>query len=94
MIDSVAVNAVPDKSGGSMKCVFLVSHLHDFGDDREEVKIIGVYETEADAHAAVARLEDKPGFCDRIEGFHVTEYEVNKDHWQDGYVTDFYYRAD
>jgi hypothetical protein len=48
--------------------------------------LIGMYETEADAKAAIDRLEGKPGFVDFPNGFQVHTYELGRDSWVDGFV--------
>jgi homoserine kinase type II len=53
----------------------------------EDVKFIGVYSSKAAARAAIQRLGKQPGFSKTIEGFHIDTYEVDKDHWTEGYVT-------
>lgn len=67
--------------------VFVVQHVHQLGEDREDVKLLGVYATAVSAHAAVERLSMQPGFRDAPEGFSVDRYEVGLDHWTEGYVT-------
>jgi homoserine kinase type II len=66
--------------------VFLVWHVHqtDGGDDE---KLIGVYSTMEDAEAAVRRSRVQPGFRDFPDGFELDEYELNRDHWTEGFVT-------
>lgn len=80
-----------------MKRVFVVQHVHVFGDGEEDVKMIGVYTSKESALRAVERLGTQPGFRDFPDvvdldrgdgsGFHVDEYELDQDHWSDGYVT-------
>jgi hypothetical protein len=70
-----------------MESVFLVWHVHKIADFNEDEKLIGVYRTEDKAGAAVARLLDKPGFKDSVGGFQVVAYELDKDHWGEGYET-------
>ena len=55
-------------------------------DGIDETKFIGVYATKEIAEAAIIRLKNKPGFRDRPENFQISEYELNKDHWVDGYA--------
>jgi len=80
-----------------MKSVFVVQHLHTLPHGEDDVKMIGVYATREDAIRATRRLASQPGFCDSpeivdpnstndMQGFHVDEYEIGKDHWQEGYV--------
>lgn len=63
--------------------VYLVQHTIE---DRDETsKIIGIYRTSDEAKFAIRRAITKPGFSDHPSGFCVDEYEVNKDHWIDGF---------
>jgi hypothetical protein len=61
--------------------IHLLWHVHN-----EDEKLIGVYATNADAVAAKERLRQKPGFLDTPEGFEIHEYQLNQDHWTEGYV--------
>lgn len=59
--------------------------------------MIGVYATREDALEATRTLAKQPGFrelphvtdytTDDMQGFHVEEYEIGKDHWLEGYET-------
>jgi len=66
--------------------VFVLIHAHAIGNS-EDVKLIGVYSTEAHATAALDRLRTRPGFEQTPEGFHVQAYDLDKDHWTDGFAT-------
>jgi hypothetical protein len=81
-----------------MDSVFVVQHLHVTPDGCDDVKMIGIYRTRAAAESAVARLAQQPGLCEfpRIvdcdrdsddQGFHISEYPLDLDHWEQGYVT-------
>ena len=81
-----------------MKSVFVLDHLHTHSDGEECWKKIGVYKTREDALDAILRVKAQPGFCDHpelidhsdsacINGFNIDEYELNVDHWEEGYVT-------
>jgi len=61
--------------------VYLLWHTDSFGDE----KLIGVYATRSEATFAIGRVKDKPGFSEGGE-FEIAEYELNKDHWTDGFV--------
>ena len=37
------------------------------------------------AQAALTRLSQAPGFSDAPAGFHIDEYQVDKDQWVEGY---------
>lgn len=70
-----------------MTTVFVVQHVHALGDDREDVKLIGVYSSRQQAEAAVARLRASPGFREMPDGFSIDPYEVDRDHWAEGFVS-------
>lgn len=67
--------------------VFVVQHVHEIDEDHEDVKMIGVYSTEAKAREAVARLSRQPGFRESTAGFEVNRYPLDNDHWPEGFVT-------
>jgi homoserine kinase type II len=48
--------------------------------------LIGVYDSEADAKAAIDRLKNKPGFIDFQEGFQIHRRELGQDSWTEGFV--------
>jgi hypothetical protein len=79
--------------------VFVVQHLHPLPQGDEDTKLIGVYSTRERAVAAIERLRGSPGFRQFPElvfpgksesdeqGFYIDEYEVDLDHWTEGYET-------
>jgi hypothetical protein len=71
----------------TMEPVFLLWHLHEFPDQEDDEKLIGVYRTETDAQVAIQRVKDKPGFRDAPDAFVIDKYELKPDNWADGYVT-------
>ena len=68
-----------------MKSAFVLQHSYEI-DGNDETKFIGVYATNELAEEAILRLKIQPGFRDRPEDFHISEYEINKDHWVEGYA--------
>ena len=70
-----------------MDKVFLLWHVRKLAGADDE-KLIGVYRAERDAKAAVERLRNKPGFANFPDGLQVCPYELNRDHWSDGFVID------
>jgi hypothetical protein len=81
-----------------MESVFVVQHQHLLPSGEESVCFIGVYRTLDAAKDAVQRLGIQPGFCkhpniidpiqtDEEQGFYIDEYELDKDHWTEGFVT-------
>ncbi len=60
--------------------------------------MIGVYRTSEEACAALVRLTGQPGFSERsglfnpltdddTSGFYIDEYQLDKDHWTEGFAT-------
>lgn len=69
-----------------MKSVFVLHHSYEL-DGYDETKLIGVYTSNEEAQLAIERLIGKPGFRNYPDAFGVTEYELDKDHWLEGFVT-------
>ena len=69
-----------------MDRVFLLHHEYEWC-DRDEIKLIGVYATQAEAELAIQRLQDQPGFRDWPDGFSIDRYQLGCDHWIEGFVT-------
>jgi hypothetical protein len=71
-----------------MSTVFLLQHVHEFDDGHEEVKLIGVFSSEALARAAQQRVADQPGFRDLPDGFDISEHQIDGPiGWSEGYVS-------
>jgi homoserine kinase type II len=66
--------------------VYVIQHVRDEDLPAEDVKFIGVYSSEGKAQEAVARLTPLPGFVDFPNGFYVDAYEVDVDHWTEGFI--------
>jgi hypothetical protein len=77
-----------------MTTVFVVQHVS----ASEDIKFIGVYRSFEAARAAIERLSAQPGFREHPRlidplkdeeeaGFYIGEYELDKDHWSEGFVT-------
>jgi hypothetical protein len=69
-----------------MNSVFVLWYVVAPDAEDEKELMIGVYKTEEDAKAAIERLKGQPGFRDTPQGFQVEPYELNQDHWTQGYV--------
>jgi len=67
--------------------VFLLWHIHVLPGGEDNAKLIGVYATADDAEQAKQRVSSQPGFRDYPEGFDVSQYEIGRDHWTEGFVT-------
>jgi hypothetical protein len=66
---------------------FYLEHTHVFADSSEDVKLIGIYSTKEKALAARERVADQPGFCDSPDGFSISEIQVDRDHWSEGFIS-------
>jgi hypothetical protein len=66
----------------NLKSVFLLWHVNR---ETQDWKLIGVYVSQSDADQAIQRLKDKPGFISIPSGFYISEYEIGKDHWSEGF---------
>jgi hypothetical protein len=62
--------------------------VHAADTPEEDPLLIGVYRTENDAKAAIKRLCTQRGFIDDPTGFQICPYEINKDHWTEGFIVD------
>ena len=65
--------------------VFVLQHSHDL-DGCDETKFIGVYRTRETADAAIARLRAQPGFRMHPDGFSIDGYDLDMDHWTEGFA--------
>ena len=62
--------------------VYLLWHT----DAHDDEKLVGVYRTEKDAIGAIERVRTKPGFLDEGGKFECARYELNQDHWTEGFA--------
>ena len=69
-----------------MQRVFILQHVHQLGCNTEDVKFIGVYTSRENADNAIERLVLQPGFRSTKSGFSIDEYEINVDHWKEGFT--------
>jgi len=68
----------------SPTAVYLLWHT----DKHDDEKLIGVYAAEDKAACAISRVKEKPGFCEPDGKFEIAKYEVNRDHWTEGFFRD------
>lgn len=61
-------------------------HLLWHTDEDGDAKLIGVYDKHSRASAAIERMRDKPGFKEKGGAFEIAGYELNKDHWTQGFA--------
>lgn len=68
------------------KIAYVLQHSRKIACGCNEVKFIGVYSSNSEAASTIKKLASQPGFRDYPDGFHIDGYEINKDHWQEGFV--------
>jgi homoserine kinase type II len=69
-----------------MNVAYPLWHVRRDDEYGDNAKLIGVYSSSEEAQQAVERLADQPGFRDHPDGFQFEPYEINKDHWTEGFV--------
>lgn len=67
-----------------MKYIYTVQHVNDKNGD---AKHLGSYPTMQRATEVVEKYRKIKGFKDSPNGFFIDRYEVDKEYWQEGYVT-------
>ena len=68
--------------------VYLVWFVLEGHEEDDDGLLIGVYESEDAAKAAVERLGAKRGFAEYPAGFQIQTRELNQDSWTDGFILD------
>ena len=79
------ITTLPHKP--NMATVFVLHHVRSDSEFSDDAKLIGVYSSEENAKAARDRLKAQPGFKDYPNGWDIGRYPLDKDHWQEGFVT-------
>lgn len=69
-----------------MTSVFLLCHVREDPDGYDDEKIIGAYSTRERAQASLERHRSLPGFRDYPDGFEISEYELDTDDWNEGFL--------
>jgi len=67
-----------------MKSVFYLAHEW-YDGEYDYITDIAVYSTLEKAEKALKRLKRHKKFKDHPEGFGIDEYEIDKDHWTEGF---------
>ena len=70
-----------------MTHVFILWHVRATGANGGDAKLIGAYREEAGAQVAIARLLSLPGFREHPAGFQISACELDKDHWENGFIS-------
>ena len=68
--------------------VHLLWFVNEMAECEDAELLIGVYSSETEAKAAIQRFKDQRGFVDFPEGFRIHAYELNRDHWTEGFIVD------
>jgi hypothetical protein len=69
--------------------VHLLWFAKEMPEGEEDVELlIGVYSSEAEAKAAIERVKNKRGFAEFQEGFQICPYQIDRDQWTEGFITD------
>ena len=71
---------------GPMEHAYLLHHVREDDEYGDDAKLIGVYRSRSSAEQAIARLSSQPGFRDYPAGFEIGKYELDRDHWEEGFV--------
>jgi hypothetical protein len=66
--------------------VYLLWHAHDLDEEVDE-KLLGVYSSQQKAENARLRVSCEPGFREHPKGFQISRYELDTDHWTEGFET-------
>ena len=67
--------------------VYILQHSYEL-DGCDETKLIGIYSSLSSAEGAKQRLRLQPGFKDHPDDFAVDAYELDMDHWKEGFISD------
>ena len=78
--------ATQPKEGENMAAVFVVQHVREDPEGCEDVKFIGAYSTFERAQQSVEDHKELPGFSNYAGGFSIQQYEVDADHWTEGFM--------
>jgi hypothetical protein len=70
-----------------MSFVYLLWHVRSDDEYGDDAKLVGVYSSEASAHAAIERKKEYPGFVDHPDGFEISKYEIDRDAWSEGFIS-------
>ena len=68
--------------------VYVLWFVQEQEDRNDSELLIGVYTSESEAKAAIERLKNQKGFVEFPEGFQIHEYQLNRDHWTQGFMVD------
>jgi len=70
-----------------MDLLYVLHHVRADDEYGDHAKLIGVYRSRESAEAAIVRLRNLPGFRDHPAGFQIGAYQMDKDHWAEGFIS-------
>jgi hypothetical protein len=71
--------------------VFVLHHEHHMADDRDDAKLLGIYATHEAAQQQIDTLyKHQPGFNQADGEFSIDCYEIGKNNWIEGFITETY----
>ena len=71
----------------NLKKVYILHHIHEFENNQENIKLIGVFSSKEKALKVLANHKILPGFKDAPNGFSIDEYTIDRIGWTEGFVT-------
>jgi len=70
--------------------VYMLLHIHLMEDRREDAKNLGIYSSKKKVFEEIKKYKTLAGFKDHPRGFHVYEYEIDKNLCEDDFITCHY----
>jgi len=68
--------------------LYILQHEREDPEFADDIKLIGIYSSNDAAEAAMRRVQKLPGFSEFPQGFSIDAYEIDKDHWTEGFGPD------
>jgi hypothetical protein len=68
-----------------LKQVFLLEHSYEI-EGFDEIKTIGIFTEKEKAEKVIKRYISLPGFMNYPDGFNIGLYEIDKAHWEEGFI--------
>lgn len=65
--------------------VYLLQHSYEKDNGCDETKTLGIFSSEENAKDAIQNYINLPGFKDMPDEFYIDVYELDKQHWSEGF---------
>jgi len=73
-----------------MKSIYLLWHTHKDNKGNEDDKLLGIYSSKTIAQNRLKLKYNKlNGFKDNKDGYCIDKYIINKDYWEEGFITTY-----